>query len=493
MIRLIKTFILLITLLLGFSCSKDSYVEPFFECKEHSVLLDAQIDASEEFVFSTNMEWNITTSSKFFDVYPTSGKGAADIRITLTARQDNTTQNDRDLGELWIHTSNGQKYLIRVMQDSGIASQTILLYMPGKQLLKDYNRNIKQCVEAVSNGCLGKGRIVICYQPDNEQSALVKELSYNKKTSTCDVKTIHQIADFHAESPRSVKDLFEFVAEYAPAKRYGLIIGSHGKAWIPASKSLRSIMSFGVISEEEFWRPHPSALKTRSFGDPKHELEVGQFSEVLSQLTFRFDFLIFDACFMSNIETLYDLRKHFDYIVASPCEIMAAGFPYNRILPHLYAQEDPRKFLAAACHTYWDFYQNHWEEVSKNAQSGCIALTQTNQIEALAAVMRQINPRMKKVADKDSVQVYEGLSTHVFYDMGHYVVQYGGDQTDIDRFNEQMDRCFPKDGRFHTDQFYSGANGKMNDIVYYSGVSFSELSDRYPELNQQTAWYRATH
>ncbi len=32
----------------------------------------------------------------------------------------------------------------------------------------------------------------------------------------------------------------------------------------------------------------------------------------------------------------------------------------------------------------------------------------------------------------------------------------------------------------------------MNPVAYYSGVSFSEPSDKYVEENKQTSWYRDT-
>ena len=50
---------------------------------------------------------------------------------------------------------------------------------------------------------------------------------------------------------------------------------------------------------------------------------------------FHYDFLVFDACFMSSIEVLYEMRNSFDYIVSSPTEVLATGFPYKEILPEL--------------------------------------------------------------------------------------------------------------------------------------------------------------
>lgn len=77
----------------------------------------------------------------------------------------------------------------------------------------------------------------------------------------------------------------------------------------------------------------PGAKQTRSFGDKGYELNITELKEALEAQQFRFDYLIFDDCFMANIETLYDLRSVIGYIVASPCEVMGDGFPYDRIVP----------------------------------------------------------------------------------------------------------------------------------------------------------------
>lgn len=45
--------------------------------------------------------------------------------------------------------------------------------------------------------------------------------------------------------------------------------------------------------------------------------------------------LVFDTCFMSSIEVLYEMRNSFDYIVSSPTEVLATGFPYKKKVSYL--------------------------------------------------------------------------------------------------------------------------------------------------------------
>ena len=78
-------------------------------------------------------------------------------------------------------------------------------------------------------------------------------------------------------------------------------------------------------------------------------MDISELAAAIDGSGVRFDYLLFDACFMSSVEALYDLRRAADYIVASPCEVMAHGFPYDTVIPSLFADDGARYDLAAAC------------------------------------------------------------------------------------------------------------------------------------------------
>lgn len=57
-----------------------------------------------------------------------------------------------------------------------------------------------------------------------------------------------------------------------------------------------------------------------------------------------FDVLIFDACFESCLEEIYQIRKYTDYVVASPQQVPGDGFPYG------FREDAVNKFTQAAAH-----------------------------------------------------------------------------------------------------------------------------------------------
>lgn len=368
------------------------------------------------------------------------------------------------------------------------ADQTILFYVPGTSLYKYYQRNIAEITQVIGTNMMGNSRMFVCYQPNQQSKAIMEEIYYDPATRKSTRTQIAVYENFNAADAAQVSRLFADIGKTAPAKKYGLILGGHGKGWVPASKGLRS---YGMFSEEVLWE-RIGDKETRAFGDSGYEINITELAQVLESQTFRFDYLIFDACFMANIEALYDLRRSVDYIVAAPCEVMAYGFPYTGVFPYLLTQGGTSYDLEGVCKAFYNFYEHDWNTTPGNAQSGCISLTNTSQLDALASVMHRINAT-PKVSFSHKLQSYEGLSSHLFFDLGHWVNSAYNDPALLNEFTVQFDKAFPKASRLHTDNFYSAYNGGENPITYYSGVSISEPSTKYTTENKATAWYQATH
>ena len=493
MIRHTAMRLLAAVMLLAAACEKDP--DPQIRISVQEILLPGNATGEASFTITAEADWGLTYSGEGFSVSPSSGS-AGETTVTVTTTEANTEKNRRQLGSVTIHFFAGrQDYEITVSQRPATASRTVLLYMPGRDLITFYQENIAKIREAVTAEIPGDGRMLVCYQPRQHASAEMLELRYDPSTGTCESIPLTTYEDFNAGRPEDVQQVFTDAAAYAPAERYGLIIGCHGKAWIPASSGVlpRSVRP-GTVSD--VWTPVPGAKPTRSFGDTGHELDIGELAAILEALPLRFDYLVFDDCFMASIETLYDLRTAVDYVVASPCEIMAAGFPYDRIVPHLFdEQADLRTQLNEICREFWYFYQYDWDTIYGNEQSGCISLAVMSELDALAAEMRRVSSAAKQDFERAELQYYKGGNTKLFYDLGQFVALSCGDAGVADAFAAQMERAFPTGQRYHTPNYYSAYNGRLNPINYYTGVTTSEpeTAEPYATDCRQTAWYRATH
>ena len=381
------------------------------------------------------------------------------------------------------------------------ADRTVLLYMPGQSLFTYYKNNIQGIHTAVTDRALGNGRMLVCWQPEKQTSAVMLEIYYDRNKRSSQTKTLKTYDDFNAGDPAKVRQLLADAAQLAPARNYGLIIGCHGKAWVPASSgAIPRSLSLGTTAEDDVWKRAPGAKMTRSFGDLGYELDITELAAALEALSFRFDYLIFDDCFMANIETLYDLRHALDYIVASPCEVMGDGFPYERIIPHLFEANGVLNGLEKSCWEFWNLYENEYLNTRWQEQSGCISLAVMSELDALAVEMRRVTESSKKEFDIDELQYYKGGKTKLFYDLEHYVTLSCGDRGVADDFKAQLEKAFPASCRLHTNYFYSAYedsehfNGR-HSVHDYWGVSVSEPepSQTFTKANQATNWYRDTH
>jgi hypothetical protein len=282
------------------------------------------------------------------------------------------------------------------------------------------------------------------------------------------------------------------MANTAPAERYGIIMAGHGHGWIP-----REVLEGGGATEFYIgssvynpWIPALGAEVTRAYGERNVMVNPSEIAIAVEHSQVKLDYILFDACFMSNIETIYTLRNCANYIIASPCEIMGKGFPYHRTLPHLFANEGKDTEYAAAAESYYLFYR---DEYAYNSRCGSIALYDCSEVEALAETSRQALQGMNMEYDRTKLQTYEGQHEHFFYDFGEWVNCVATDAAALEAFNRQLDKAVV--AKFTLPSFYSayGSIGTypINTDVY-SGVTTSAPSTAYREAWSATEWYKAT-
>jgi hypothetical protein len=291
-------------------------------------------------------------------------------------------------------------------------------------------------------------------------------------------------------------DIIKTMADYATAQEYGLIVGSHGKGWIP-----KHIAASTLEAEryQRLWAPVPGAALVRHIGDREvTQLDTEEVAEAIVASGIKPEYIIFDVCYMSNIESLYDLRNATNYILASPVEVMAKGMPYDLIIPQLITNVDTRSTLDAAAKAFVESYKATGNSIFASA---CSAVTVCSELEALAEATKRTNQSLDESIDHTTLQHYDGISssnnpTHIFYDFEDFVLNSCTDTAAREAFVEQLNRTILS--RYHTDSFYSTYSGSTTPIQHYSGVSTSapitlDSASAYIEEWKATAWYQATH
>ena len=448
-------------------------------------------NAGGENMFTINSKFGVEVSSDSDKFTVTK---ITDEAYAVRANIDNTTGKEVVLGNISIALTDIPECCIsvEVRQRIDRAPQTIVMHFIGTALQYYFENNISTIMQALNANIQGEARIV-AITTDSTTDATMYELRYDnilgkavkEKVKELSLPTPYNQSVFETNLREALK--------FAPADKYALLIGSHGLAWVPkstSSQTSRTLLRMGY-NPSLLWQRDKNAEMTRHLGDREPtRYDISEIAAAIEANNIKFDYILFDACFMGNVESAYELRNATKYIIGSPCEVMGAGFPYLKVAPHMLTNGGTSYNLDKICSEYVNYYNTE-----ATTASACISVTDTSELGALASAMKAVNNAgIKSNFSLSNVQYYEGQIPHSFYDLGDMVEQSCADATAAAAFKKQLDKCVTS--RYHTKQFYSayGGNGVYyHDINYYSGITTSAMVDHYANDWRNTAWYKATH
>ncbi|MBF0498833.1 MAG: hypothetical protein HQM09_01765 [Candidatus Riflebacteria bacterium] len=164
----------------------------------------------------------------------------------------------------------------------------------------------------------------------------------------------------NSADPSRLSDFIAWGLHAFPARRYALIIASHGSGWRNGSELIaRSSRRPGVISDE----PDKALMNIPDLG----RAISGGLSSAASSIVpgsvktpLLFDLIGFDACFMGMIEVIWELRGLADCLVVSETSEPFSGYAYDKTLAILASDSrniDARSLGHAICETYADSFR----------------------------------------------------------------------------------------------------------------------------------------
>lgn len=403
--------------------------------------------------------------------------------------------------------------------------QTVFMFFPwSNNLLSDFRRTVEDMQTVVAQRSMKDERIMV-FMATSEREAVLFELK--KQNGRCLTDTLRHYSDRPFTSRQWLTSLFSEVMTLAPASRYGMVVGCHGMAWVPvqgqrnARKRLGSqerideednlykeerideennlykkerIDKEGLYKEEKIDKEGvPNDLMhfevqgpvtTRFIGGtyPETQIETTDLADAMADAGFHTEYILFDACYMSSVEVAYELKDVTHYLIASPTEVLSYGFPYITMGKHLLGTPNYK----GIADSFISFYSSY------NLPYGTVAVTDCTQLDALAAIAQQINAAAEAQLVPNGVQIMDGYSPTLFYDLGHLMSLKDAGTVLTAAFAEQLDKTVPYKG--HTGQYFTALKDAPVDIKHYSGLNTSQgslnhMADRFSE----TAWYKATN
>ena len=362
-----------------------------------------------------------------------------------------------------------------------IANQTVIMYMPWADsgIYGYFLKNISAFETAIEqNHGLGGNSLVVFISENGYTSHMIR-ISY--EDGECRRDTLNEYSFYACDytTADGISQIIRDAKEFAPANKYALAIGCHGMGWIPSGTNVGT----RVTKTNSKGQP---VYQTRFFGsasDSRYQTDIATLAEGLAHTGQRMEYVLFDDCYMSNIETAYDLRNVTDYLIASTCEIMIEGMPYDKIGIDLLNND-----FKGVVDGFYDFYS------SFKMPCGTIGVTDCHEVEEMAYIMQQINVNCPDLScNVTEIQDLDGFENTIFFDFGDYVNRLCMDQSLLDEFNSQLERLVPY--KACTDTYYSSYSGKEHVINTFSGLTISDpsINRSITNVKTQTNWYRDTH
>lgn len=427
--------------------------------------------------------------------------------------------------------------------------QTVFMFFPwSNNLLSDFRRTVEDMQTVVAQRSMKDERIMV-FMATSEREAVLFELK--KQNGRCITDTLRHYSDRPFTSSQWLTSLFSEVMKLAPASRYGMVVGCHGLAWVPVQGQRNARKRLGsqerIDEEDNLYKEErideedtlykeekidkeglykgeridkegePNDLMhfevqgpvtTRFIGGtyPETQIETTDLADAMADAGFHTEYILFDACYMSSVEVAYELKDVTHYLIASPTEVISYGFPYITMGKHLLGTPNYKGIVDSFISFYSSYYLPY----------GTVAVTDCTQLDALAAIAQQINaaaeePTNAAAAEQtnaasegklntarsgknvpNGVQIMDGYSPTLFYDLGHLMSLKNAGTVLTAAFAEQLDKTVPYKG--HTGQYFTALKDAPVDIKHYSGLNTSQGSlNHMADRLSETAWYKATN
>lgn len=278
--------------------------------------------------------------------------------------------------------------------------------------------------------------------------------------------------DFNSAAASSLDAFLRYAMDKYPSDEYALVLWSHASGWINSTfaedtkAATAPMRSFGIDNQ----------LNTER--DIGHQMNIPDLAEVLKRYP-KFDFLMFDACFMQTIEVAYELRDCAKYIIGSPAEIPADGAPYTQILKSFFSETLDAQAVTRA---YYDVY-------STSTAGLLISCLKCDELQPFADYMLKLMPichNSLMTANYSSVQDYffydswrsDKVVMTDMYDMLS-VMQNVLTEDELAQWRLHFDRLVPL--ALSTGSWYSIYNKRKNTVKsgQYGGISMLVPLEKY--------------
>lgn len=350
------------------------------------------------------------------------------------------------------------------------AEETVIFLAPySGSLSSSVASDIDDFVKAFKKSNAKGRQSIVVFKTYSPVRAMMETVKWDGKAYTCDTLVANWAVNFTSGDQTAntilLQDIISRAKAAAPAKSYSLIVGSHGKGGLPA----------GHFNLTDLDGQYPRPQKAFGTATTDAQIDETALAAALQHEGVKLNFLLFDACYMANVESAYAMRNVCTTYISSPNEILSDGMPY---------EEGTAALLSHDYKAFADAYYNHY--AGTGDPYATISVTDCSKLAELASVVAGIlRNAFNASADLYEVQPMDGYNPALTYDLGDYIHHFCSDSALLDTFDNLMKQVVLYER--HTDEFITAVgSGRYNRIR-----SFSGLSTLLPTTNAGAAEYAA--
>lgn len=402
--------------------------------------------------------------------------------------------------------------------------KTTIVFMPwtgsatDDGLYRAFQKNLDSIESAIVRAQGINGRMMVFLSTSATRSSLY-EVTYDEKTQSIVHTTKKDYTGNSYNSAAGITEIMKDVMDNAEALNYSLIIGCHGCGWTykddwnnyPYNAKQHTAWRMGSAQAKDqpsaqakahpvmMAGPYPTTRYFGSVSDKAYSLDIetlvdglkgagfGSESNKLDGKKLLMQYILFDDCYMANIETAYALKDVTNFLICSTSEILATGMPYASIWSYLESSTPNYSSIVSGFNTFYSSY---------TVSSGALSAIDCREVGGLAALMKEINHRYRiSDATVSRLQVLDGYNVPLFYDMGDYVDSLCTDDSWRSDFHDQLDKVVPYTSHTNSIYTYIYSVPYFFPVTRYSGITISDPSQNPVALRgkEKTAWWRDTH
>lgn len=348
---------------------------------------------------------------------------------------------------------------------SGVLSHSFLYYGSAYNNLDSYlSENVREMARAkLPSISEDKAVFAFIHTPDRHGDyttpgrAVLLRLYTRNGANTIDTVKVYEQPVVSSE-PEMIRRVLLDADAICKAKTHGFLFSSHATGFLPKgySKKSESAAALGIPEDAPaipgtapFFENDPAYPVTKSIGAQyigsslnSYQMNVEEFAQAFP---FKMDYIILDACLCGGIEVACELSPVCDLLVASPTEILGAGYAYNTLCERLMAKGGPE--LEGVCRDYFELMNS---ATDSHLRSATISLIDCRRLEQLTQVCRDIFLSCREGLDhlgrswsSAGIQKYFYDSKSYFFDLRDIARLSGASRDQLDRLDAALDKAVP--------------------------------------------------